>query len=578
LESISSLQIRDYGGVGNMKTISLRGTSAGHTLLMLDGQQINNPQNGEVDLSLISIDHIERIEIVRGGSSAIYGSDAIGGVVHIITRDTDMNKAFELNLKQTIASFNTYAIESSIMGSVSNLNFISSYQYLHSKSDFSYVNPLGIAENRINNDISRHHLFTQIKYDLSKFQRGEYLQLNYNYVNSDRGAPGTTSYPFPYARMQDEQHNINLRYSTKTKDQRHKAVAQAYYSFNKNHYVNEHPTEVMFPSNDRYNNEAIGSEIQVTSFFLPQLILNYGISLRGDIFNNVGLGEKYDRLSYAVYLVDESVFRFNNPLISSLKLTPSLRYNGNNKFIDNLSPKMGLLIDLGSADDFSLKGNIGYNYRIPTFNDLYWPADAYSIGNPLLQPEYGMDWDAGFRFNNEYLSFESMYFDQKLTNLIVWQAENWVWAPQNIAQARINGIENTLNAKFLDNIIRVTANYTFMNALDVTNESFTRLTYRPQHSADLSIRLNYHHASLSYKTHINGKRYTESTNSEDMALPAYILNSIALRYQWNTKMIKLDGVLEINNLFDVSYSMMKDMPMPGREVRLTLSGGLFKVR
>ena len=147
----------------------------------------------------------------------------------------------------------------------------------------------------------------------------------------------------------------------------------------------------MFPSNDRYINEAFGSEIQVTSVFMPQLILNYGISVRGNIFNNVGLGRKYDRLSYAVYFVDESVFKFNDLFITSLRITPSLRYNGNNKFSDNLSPKMGLLIDIGSADNFSLKGNIGYNYRIPTFNDLYWPADAYSIGNPLLQPEYGMD-------------------------------------------------------------------------------------------------------------------------------------------------------------------------------------------
>ncbi|MDZ7795580.1 MAG: TonB-dependent receptor plug domain-containing protein [Candidatus Marinimicrobia bacterium] len=86
LNNTTSLQIRDYGGTGNMKTLSLRGTSAGHVLVMVDGQQINNPQNGEVDLALISLDHVERIEVLRGGASAIYGSDAIGGVIQIINK------------------------------------------------------------------------------------------------------------------------------------------------------------------------------------------------------------------------------------------------------------------------------------------------------------------------------------------------------------------------------------------------------------------------------------------------------------------------------------------------------------
>ncbi|MCD4680391.1 MAG: TonB-dependent receptor [Bacteroidales bacterium] len=581
LESVGSLQIRDYGGVGNMKTISLRGTSAGHTLLMLDGQQINNSQNGEVDLSLISLDNIERIEIVRGGSSAIYGSDAIGGVIHILTREADKNNIFDLKVRQTLASFNTYSIESSISSSISNFSILSTYQYLKSQSDFSYINSMGIVEKRENNDVTRHHLYTQIKFNPQKLLKRGYLQLNYNYINSDRGAPGTITYPFPYARMQDEQHNIHFKYSNNSNDLRHKLQAQIYYSFNNNHYINEHPTDVLFPSNDRYINEAIGSEIQFTSVFMPQLILNYGISVRGDIFNNLGLGEKYNRLSYAAYIVDESVFKFTSPLISSLKITPSLRYNGNNKFIDNLSPKMGLLINLGLAGNLSIKGNIGYNYRIPTFNDLYWPADTYTIGNPLLQPEYGMDWDAGFRFNNEYLSFESMYFNQKLTNLITWQAQDWVWSPQNIAEARINGIENALNIQLLNKMVQFSANYTFMNALDLTNSSLgniTQLTYRPQHSADLTIGINYHKASFRFKTSINGKRYTDAANTEETALPTYILNSMILRYQWNTKMIKLDGILEINNLFDVSYSMMKDMPMPGREVRFTLSGSLFKIK
>jgi outer membrane receptor for ferrienterochelin and colicins len=580
LENITSLQIRDYGGIGNMKTISLRGSSAGHVLVMFDGIRINNPQNGEVDLSLIPLDNVERIEILRGGSSAIFGSDAIGGVVNIITNEPENSNYFNLSIKNTFASFNTYALESSISASNSKIGILTTYQYLSSESDFSYITSMGDTSNRENNDIKRHHFFTQINYNPQKLFKGSKFKVEYNFNNAERGAPGTVAYPYPYARMFDKQHDVRFKFSKSSKDLRHTINTQIFYSYDWNHYLNEHPTEILFPSDDSYTTEVIGTEIQFNSVFYPQLILNYGISIHKDIFNNLTREEVYERYSYAAYLVDESVFSFSSKIISTIKITPSLRFNGNNTFADNLSPKIGVLINLGSRDKYSIKGNYGYNYRVPTFNDLYWPADAYTSGNPELEPEFGRDWDIGLNYSTEHINFESMYFDQKLTNLIVWQSQDWIWSPQNVAEARIYGIENSIKIWALNKKIQFSANYTYMNALDLSNGSGenTLLTYRPRHSANIAIVGNIRDISLRFNTTLKGKRYIDSSNTEDLALPAYILNNLSLRYQWQINRIKFDGMVEIKNLFNISYNIMSDLPMPGREFRLSIGTALINKR
>jgi len=86
LDNIQGVFIKDYGGIGGTKSISLRGSSAEQVLVLMDGQRLNNAQNGQVDFSTISTEGVEKIEIIRGGSSALYGADAVGGVVNIITK------------------------------------------------------------------------------------------------------------------------------------------------------------------------------------------------------------------------------------------------------------------------------------------------------------------------------------------------------------------------------------------------------------------------------------------------------------------------------------------------------------
>lgn len=580
LEQLTSLLVRDYGGIGNMKTISLRGTNAGHVLVMVDGHRINNPQNGEVDLALIPLNYVERIEVLRGGSSALYGSDAIGGVVQIITKGNNKENIFALGIKQNFASFGTYSIESHISSSIGRLGIIGSYHYLSSEGDFSYMNDLSEIKKRVNNDVKRHNVYTALNYSASNKAEALKIKLNYNYLNSDRGAPGTTSFPYPYARLFDEQYDIGLSILKKTTNLKHQLSVKTYYFNNFNRYLNQHPTEVLFPTDDNYLTQATGGEIQMTSIVLPQFVMNYGMSIRQDKFSNLGLDVEYDRLSYAAYLVSENMFVFPSTIIPKVKITPSIRYNGNDKFKDMWTPKVGLLVNMGVSGQLALKSNYSYNYRIPTFNDLYWPADAYTSGNPELLPELGNDWDIGLRYQNDFLNAEISYFNENLTNLIIWQGVNWVWTPQNVAESRINGVENNMKIKMWNDIINLSANYTFMNALDITNgiENATFLPNRAKHHANMKLSASLDDFDLGYSVQFVSKRYSDTDNTEELALASYWLNNINLGYTLNLNMFKIQGIFEIKNLFNASYSILQGLPMPGREFRFTINTELNKMK
>lgn len=581
LEFVRSIQIKDYGGIGNQKSLSLRGASAGQVLLLMDGRRINNSQNGEVDLSLISTEHIERVEVVRGGTSAIYGSDAVGGIVHIITRKPDANKLFEFDIKQTLASFNTYSLQGELSASLPFANIISTYQYLDSQSDFSYVDASGEEKTRINNDIRRHHVFSSIDLNIPGLPENSDIILNYGFLSGKRGAPGTMTYSYQHARMQDIHHDAALKYTNRSNNMRHLLQVNLYYLNHYNHYINEDPSDVMFPVNDEYTTSALGSDLQMSSKFSPQLVFNYGISLRADRFNNHNRDELYRRFNYDIYVVDESIFNFKNNVVSGIRLTPSLRYNGNTDFSNTLTPKIGFLAKLGKTGVLALISNAGYSYRAPTFNDLYWPADAYTSGNSDLEPEYGFDWDSGLRFAADRIFFESVYFNQSLTNLINWDGSSGIWRPENIAAAKIRGIESILKVQLINNHLHISADYTYMNARDASAGSIDEgklLAYRPRHSAGITLRTEIKKLSLSFNTKFKGKCYTYASNSEELALPRYVINNLHLQYRKAVNKLNINFSAEIRNIFDVSYQMLSDLPMPGREYRASLGFSWKKMK
>ena len=165
LEHIPGVEIRNSGGIGGAKTISIRGSQSNQVLVLLDGVPLNDQLGGDADLSAIPAHIIEKIEVHKGGSSPQFGGGAIGGAVNIITRKDFDN---QLQWNGAYGSNRYYDIEPNWSGRYKNLGFFISYNYMESKGDFpySYRDSRGntIRENRMNADIMTRNLFLNMTY------------------------------------------------------------------------------------------------------------------------------------------------------------------------------------------------------------------------------------------------------------------------------------------------------------------------------------------------------------------------------------------------------------------------------
>jgi len=577
LQNLQGVYIKDYGGLGNTKTISLRGSSSEQVLVMLDGQRLNNPQTGQVDLALIETEGIERIEVVRGGNSALYGSDAVGGVINIITKSphSGLSRApITGSIKYTIGSFNSLSFEN---GATFNLPFgtlSGSYKLLESKGDFKYIDPYGNEQTRKNAGINSEDVYLKFNMPIGDSLFNRQLDITYKYYSSERGAPGTVEDLYKYAKNWDKANQYNLTFTGKVFNLFNDFRLQIYRHDSWNRYFNN---EVAVYTDSRFTVSMDGAEAQMKTILIPQASLTYGLGLRSDKMDNLQLETSHNRLSWYGFIVNESNFNLSRGLVRSIFLVPSLRFDQTSNYGNKFSPKLGTVFNFGKYWQTSLKFNIGTSYRAPTFNDLYWPADAWTQGNPNLKPESGWDYDCGLRFQFPILNglyWESTYFQNQMKGLIIWKEKNGIWSPENVNKAMIRGIENSLSFKPFKKFLEISGNYTFLDARNKTNERTVfnkRLVYRPKNTANVNLNCSLSVFTLSYQFSYTGLRYTTNDNTD--YLPSYKTSDITLNYKPKTDSADLLLSLQIKNIFDERYEIVKNMPIPGRELRLALKIG-----
>ncbi|MFO7841874.1 MAG: TonB-dependent receptor plug domain-containing protein, partial [Fidelibacterota bacterium] len=580
LENLKGVMIKSYGGLGSTQTISLRGSSSEQVLILIDGQRVNNAQNGQVDLSNLPANDIEKIEIVKGANSALYGSDAVGGVINIITRSREEKDKLSVSAKAMLGSFNSQSYGSSFSYSGNVLSLNASYKYLYSEGDYMFTDNFGLERRRLNADIRSHSFNTGVRYRFTEHEMQPDISLNYDHYRSERGAPGTIE-PYYYdARMWDRTHNVYLNANSKVFNQFNDIKFMSSYHTTWNRYFND---EMLVPADNIFSTKSMNAEIQGHSVISDHVILTYGAGQQYNTMYDQQIDTSYQRVTLFAFILDETSFEFrHNPYLNSFTVSPSLRFDSHSDFSDVLSPKIGFVLNMGEEWKTGIKSNFGLSYRAPTFNDLYWPEDDYTVGNPDLEPEYGRDWDIGLRLQYPVLDgmyLESAYFHNRMTNLIIWESGGEKWIPDNVDEALIEGVENGLRLDIIDAFLRTDLNYTYLHAVNLSenpNEYGKQLVYRPKHSFNFSLLGIYRNFSLQYKFNYTSKRYINRTNVELNALPAYSVSDLIFTFSPRIRDLDIDLNMQIKNLFNADYRIMKNLPMPGREYRMSVEVKLNK--
>ncbi|MFQ5787814.1 MAG: TonB-dependent receptor plug domain-containing protein, partial [Thermodesulfobacteriota bacterium] len=446
--------VRDFGGFGQLKTLSIRGSSNDQVVILLDGVRLNSPLGGGVDLSTIPIDYVDKFEIIRGGASALAGSDAIRGVVNIVTKKTD--EPFT-SLSATYGSFETIIFNVSRAQKIGNLGYFFSYTHAQSNGDFEFKSVNDLTLKRINNEFHSESFLGKIDYDLNGWNIGFLNEFFYD----DRGVPGLGEFQQPDANQKDIRNltSINI-YKEGFIIPNIKFETIIFNRFDQLKFKNPNPT-IGIPIDTLSKLYTFGINPRLTWYAPFNQIITVATEFRGDVLRDEDF-DNPDRFTYSLFLSDEISL-----LEDLILINPLVRYDlyktsaETTTTEDGFSPKLGIIFS--PLRFISFKGNVGRSFRAPSFGELFFPEEGFIGGNPNLKPETSFDFDFGFVFSHPRVGFEITYFRNKIDDLILFV---FVSAqriePQNVGTVTEQGIETSLIVRPFD-FIELFAGYTFLD-------------------------------------------------------------------------------------------------------------------
>ncbi len=571
VETTGSIFLTDLGTYGALKTASIRGSAPEEVLVLLNGNRVNNFENGLADLSLLPVGNVERIEVLHGGNSAAFGAAALGGIVNIITRQPADTSRVRASAGLGSYSYQHYELEGSTH--VAGIAVLGSYGSERGRDD--YALDIGPADypaslheltlNRSNADFILRHAYVSGKImagsetDISIFGQQDI---------ADRGVPGPFSYPVdtPLAREADNNVNVGIaitnRSLTSSTLSLHTGV-----QYNYETYIDPDPA---FPMNSFYKNLFLNLNPQADILLSPTQHLTVGAEMGYAELHSSDFVSLPLRRQTALYATDEMEFGSDRQVASRIALFESLRLDDFSDAPAALTPKFGFNLLLLTGCDLHLRSSIGGSFRSPSFNDLYYPGAS----NPNLKPERSTSFDAGLTSQLHGLlsqRWEITYFLMNTTDQIIFDPVQFL--PLNIGKVESRGVEISWNVTSPDDRFGAGVDYTFTSALNKTPGSDStydrQLIYRPKDilKCHASARLYPFVVSLMYA--FTGERFTTATNSS--SLPAYRVANANVLLNNPLMGIPLSFKAEVNNIFDTEYQIYARYPMPKRTLRFTLS-------
>jgi vitamin B12 transporter len=448
LRQVPGVEVQTSGTPGKATSVSIRGGGPQRALVLVDGLRTASPTLGITDLSELTIDSIERIEIVRGPQSTLYGADAITGVVNIITKKGQ--GAPRASVWVEGGNYTTFREQVNVQGAFSGFNFNVTGSQFNS------------AGNLPNDDTSQTSVSGRLGYDFP--WRGELsLTGRYSYLSNE--LPIFSASPTvldPNSKSQTELGLYNLAYKQPiTEWWEVKATFGQW--FNNAGFQNR-PPPGEFTDVSQINTSRLQADL-LNTFTVPKWnTLTLGWEYRSESGRNVTEGSfptQFDDTinTLALFAQDElSIF-------DRLFLGGGLRWEDNSQFGTSLTGRASaalLINEIGTKLRFAW----GQGFRAPTINDLFFPGFA----NPDLKPERSTSWEIGFdqRLWKDRIRFGATYFNNNFRDLIqfVFDPTTSVFRPENVGRARIQGVESYAAFDPLD-WLGFYVNYTYLDAEDL---------------------------------------------------------------------------------------------------------------
>ena len=569
LSFVDGIFLKDYGP-GQLTTISLRGTAAEQTLFLFDGISLNNLQNGLIDLFLVPTCNLNSIEISQGGSSALYGANAVGGVVNLESKTSSSNLV-RIDLGE--GSYGNQMIGGELSGGLGSVRADLTVRRERGANDFNFSFNDG-TKNIPMTLIGADYLEDAQSLKIALPSSGGMTSLLIQNVSADRGTPGavTNSAFVGTARETDKNTIAILKNSGGLGVLSYSASVGFIYSYLK--YFNPDTADYSY-ANDFYKMLSLQPSAQL-SYLKEEFSGTTGIDAEldeGQSDNMMGIQE---RKRIGVFASGEYDLRKNMDL--ETRLFGALRLDDYSHFRSSFNPKAGINIKPLAEFPVHFRANVGTSFRVPTFNELYYAG----LGNPDLRPERSTDYDFGAAaefLENHTLFFADLgvdYYHIDTRDGIVWRPTDpseLIWLPENFQKITSHGIELSFDLKY-ESLFALKGNYFFGKSLDVSDPSDPtsyekQLIYIPQEQSSISAEVTPWIFSFTAALQYVGQRFYASDNTE--SLSPYAVTYVSTSAQINTGAFEIMPRISVNDLFNRRYEVITDYPMPGRTYRLGIS-------
>lgn len=583
----SGVQIKDYGGVGGLKTVNIRSMGTNHVGVFYDGIELGNAQNGTVDLGRFSLDNMEAVTLYNGQKSALLqpAKDfASAGSIYLQSRTPRFAAGERQHVKSTFKTGSFGVVNPSIVWDRRLNERISSsvsaeYMYTTGRYKFTYR----VEDSYDTTAVRRNGDVTAVRLEGGLFGsiKGGYWRAKAYLYRSERGYPGAVvKNKFSHEDRQWDTNVFAQGSFRKEFSPRYSLLINAKYAYDYLHYLADpRRDEALMYVNNRYYQHETYVSVANQYALLPVWDVSFSADYQFNLLDADLTDFVYPR-RHTQLLAVATALRF-----PSVKMHASLlgtlvqdHVRSEAQGADNRAewtPTVVVSYRPFSALDLNLRAFYKRIFRMPTLNDLYYTF----IGNVDLEPEYTNQYNLGLTYAKEWgdrwlrrLEVQAdVYYNEVENKIVAMPTSNFFrWTMVNLGKVEIRGIDLALQTAWQwgkNWYLTGRVNYTYQKAQDFTDPTDAyyggQIPYIPWHSGSAVLNLNWREWEMNYSFIYTGERYSSRANIPvNYVLPWYTSDfSVSRTQHWGKGDLKL--TLEVNNLFNQQYEVVICYPMPG---------------
>ncbi len=591
LRYFSGIQLKDYGGVGGIKTVNIRSMGSSHLGISYDGIALGNAQNGQIDLGQFSLDNVEEITLFNGQKSAILqpASDfGHAGAIYIRTRAPRFadGQQYHLMFKAKYGSSDLFRFStlweqrlSERVSSSLSAEFLSSsgkYKFRYRRNNHDGSVAYDTTATRQNGDIWAFRVEGNLH---GMIADGFWKWKVYTY-HSERGIPGAIVNNVWRRGERQWDHNLftQARFQ-KNFGERFTTQLVAKYAYYQTRYVNRDTTQ--FQVDNTYRQQEFYLSTSNVYHIQPWWSASLSYDFRWNKLN-ANMREFVFPHRFSNYLslataLDFDWLKMQGSILATM-VKDHTRYSESPDAIVKYTPAFFVNVYPFAIHDISIRAYAKKSFRMPTFNDLYYT----DIGNALLKPESALQYNVGINYDHRwkhgllrYFHIQAdAYYHSVHDKIVAYpKGQQFRWTMLNLGRVHIKGVD--VETEFTLVPVRkllVTGRlqYTYQDARDVTDtrDSYYhhQIPYIPWHSGSAILNLQYGDWDFNYSFIYAGERYNQQENIKYNYMQPWYTSDLSLAYRYRT----LRVMAEVNNVFSQDYDVILNYPMPKRNYAITV--------